>query len=193
MIVITQPPFARDGSAVYAAVQWAARKHGRQRREGDGAPFILHPLEVAALLSGRGYDDDVIVAGVLHDVLEKTSATASELRARFGDRVAGIVEAVTEDCTIAEFGERKAALRDQVARAGEEVCAVYAADKIAKARELRQQTACACVRPDEPGYARKLEHYQQGLEMLRVASATPALAEQLAFELWALRVLPPEN
>ena len=66
------------------AVQWAAGLHGRQRREADRAALILHPLEVAALLSGRGYDDDVIVAGVLHDVLEKTSATASELRTRSG-------------------------------------------------------------------------------------------------------------
>ena len=172
---------------MHAAVQWAARMHGRQRREGDRAPFILHPLEVAALLSSRGYDDDVIVAAVLHDVLEKTSATRSELRNRFGDRVAGIVEAVSEDGAITQFGERKAALREQVARAGTDACAVYAADKIAKARELRQQAARARV----PAYARKLEHYQHSLEMLRITDTTSALADQLAFELWALRTFAP--
>ena len=178
---------------MYAAVQWAARKHARQRRDADQAPFILHPLEVASLLSSRGYDEDVIVAGVLHDTLEKTSATAAELRKHFGARVAAIVLAVSEDDTITDFAERKAALREQVRRAGPEALAVYAADKLAKARELRGQAALAHVRLDDPMFARRLEHYEQSLQMLREADRESPFVAQLAFELWALRALPPED
>jgi (p)ppGpp synthase/HD superfamily hydrolase len=191
MGVVPRPPFVHERSSLHHAVQWAAAKHAHQRREGDQAPFILHPLEVAALLSGRGYGEDVIVAGVLHDVLEKTSATAADLRTRFGERVAELVEAVSEDETIEAFAERKAALRERVRRAGPDARAVYAADKIAKARELRAQAACAQVRLDDPQQARRLQHYEDSLRMLREADGESPFVAQLTFELWALRVLPP--
>ena len=193
MAVVPQPPFVADSSIVYAAVQWAADKHSLQRREADRAPFILHPLEVASLLSSRGYDDEVIAAGVLHDVLEKTAATAAELRERFGDRVAAIVLAVSEDEAITDFAQRKAALHEQVRDAGPQAWAVYAADKIAKARELRCQASRAHVRLDEPAFARRLEHYEQSLQMLSEADGKSPFVAQLAFELWALRTLPPES
>src|SRR3712207_7550885 len=50
-------------------------QHAYQRRAVDDAPFILHPLEVASLLSARGCDDAVVAAGLLHDVVEKTEVT----------------------------------------------------------------------------------------------------------------------
>jgi guanosine-3',5'-bis(diphosphate) 3'-pyrophosphohydrolase len=82
------PPFADARPAVRPAVEWATRMHASQRRDVDHAPFILHPLEVAALLSGRGLADDVVVAGILHDVVEKTDATIEDIRGRFGERIA---------------------------------------------------------------------------------------------------------
>ena len=139
MLVATYPPFVRDSEALRQAVVWAEGLHADQRRDADRAPFILHPLEVASLLWARGYDEEVVVAGILHDLIEDTGALAEDVRERFGDRVTEIVLAVTEDPTIARFAERKAALRAQVARGGPDVIAVYAADKVAKARELRSQ------------------------------------------------------
>jgi len=62
----------------------------------DGTPFILHPREVASLLYCAGAPDHLIAAGALHDVIEKTPATAFDLRARFGGRVVSLVLAVTE-------------------------------------------------------------------------------------------------
>ena len=105
------PPFARGLTVTPEAIAYAHERHADQRRQVDAAPFILHPLEVAMLLHGRGYDDEVVAAGALHDVLEKTSAQRGDLEARFGARVAGLVAAVSDPERVEGYEERKAALR----------------------------------------------------------------------------------
>ena len=185
------PPFLAERPTVRAAVEYAATMHTSQLREADRAPFILHPLEVAALLSGRDLDDAVVAAGVLHDVVENTPARTEDVEARFGPRVAATVAAVTEDPRIGDYGERKAALRAQVAAAGPDAQAVYAADKIAKARELRAHAASGRAALSDPALQRRLEHYERSLDLLRAAGSHPRMVDQLAFELWALRALPP--
>jgi (p)ppGpp synthase/HD superfamily hydrolase len=185
------PPFAEDRPAVREAVDWAAQAHAGQRRDVDDAPFIVHPLEVASLLHGRGFDDDVVAAGVLHDVVEKTAASLDDVRARFGDRTADLVAAVTEDDSVRDFLERKHALAAQAAAAGAEARAVYAADKVSKVRELRAQAAADPSVLEQGRVRQRLQHYEASLEMLRAAGDSLPIVDQLAFELWALRVLPP--
>ena len=187
----SDPPFVTGRPVTQTALAWAAELHGGQVRAVDHAPFILHPLEVAALLSGRGADDEVVAAGLLHDTVEETGASVDEVRRRFGDRVARIVSSLTEDSSIRDYRERKAALRATVADAGPDAHVVYAADKVVKARELRAQAARAAQLLDEPGLQRRLEHYELSLEMLQALAPDLALVRQLAFELWALQALPP--
>lgn len=57
-------------SKIEKAINFAAQKHLGQIRKGDGLPYIVHPFGVAWILSGYSTDEDVIVAGLLHDVLE---------------------------------------------------------------------------------------------------------------------------
>jgi (p)ppGpp synthase/HD superfamily hydrolase len=185
------PPFDRDLPVTRAAIAYAHQCHGAQTRVVDGAPFILHPLEVAMLLRGRGYDDEVVAAGALHDVVERTPATVDDLEARFGDRVAGLVAAVSDPPGIADYGARKAALREQVVRAGPDALAIYAADKLAKARELRALASRLHVAMTDPALHERLEHYQRSLETLDAALPDMPLVNQLRFELWALQQLPP--
>ena len=175
------------------AVAWAARMHADQRRALDRAPFVLHPLEVAALLHGCDFDDEVIAAGVLHDVVENTTATVEDIAARFGARVAAIVAAVSEDPSIDDYVARKAALRERARAGGVAARAVYAADKISKARELRSHAAVDPTVLTDRQNALKLEHYEASLAMLLQAEDGQPMVEQLAFELWALRTLPPEE
>lgn len=188
-----EPPFLRTRPLTRAALEWATAKHGDQVREVDAAPFILHPLEVAALLSGRDCEDEVVAAGLLHDIVEDTDAGVEEVRDRFGDRVAGIVAALTEDPAIGDYARRKAALREQVAAAGGEARMVYAADKVVKTRELRAQAAHTADALASSPLRRKLEHYEASLAMLEAAGPESPLVRQLAFELWALRHLPPRG
>jgi HD domain len=185
------PPFVTGRPVARAALHWADTLHRGQRRAVDQAPFVLHPAEVAALLSVRGYDDEVVAAGLLHDAIEDTDATVADVRERFGDRVARIVAAVSEDPAIDDYDARKAGLRAQVAAADGDVHAVYAADKLVKTRELRAQAARAGAALDEPDLVERREHYEQSLQMLEAVAPGLDLVKQLAFELWALRLLPP--
>ena len=131
----TADPFAGLPMA-QAALEFASVRHGGQYREIDGAPFIAHPIEVGELLQDDGQPDEVVAAGLLHDVLEKTATTSVELRRRFGAGVAGLVETVSDDASILAYEDRKRALRDRVARAAPDTVEIFAADKIAKVREL---------------------------------------------------------
>jgi guanosine-3',5'-bis(diphosphate) 3'-pyrophosphohydrolase len=65
-----------------AALTFAERLHAGQQRRVDGAPFVVHPLEVACVLFSAGAPDHVIAAGALHDILEQTNADSADLRAR---------------------------------------------------------------------------------------------------------------
>jgi (p)ppGpp synthase/HD superfamily hydrolase len=163
-----------------AALAYAERVHDGQCRAVDGAPFILHPIEVARLLDESGAADDVIAAGVLHDTLEKTDATAYDIYARFGRVVGDIVCAVSDDPTIPGYARRKAALRNQVAGAGQDALTVFAADKLSRVRELRVDHASG-LKPR----SRKLRHYRLSLAMLQEHLPDSPLVAALAIELGA--------
>jgi guanosine-3',5'-bis(diphosphate) 3'-pyrophosphohydrolase len=82
------------------ALDFAAQRHSAQRRKGpDAAPYVNHLIEVAMLVSSvAGVEDvDVLIAAVLHDVLEDTPTSASEVEERFGSRVCRMVEALSDD------------------------------------------------------------------------------------------------
>jgi (p)ppGpp synthase/HD superfamily hydrolase len=170
-------PLAQD------AVDFAQAHHEGQRRDADDAPFVVHPLEVAVLLRDAGYPDHVVATGALHEVLEDTDVDKHELEERFGHDVAELVEALTDDPSIEDEQERRAALRLQVAEAGETAAAVFAADKVSKTRELRMKAE----RGPLDGESRaKLEHYLESLDMLEQALPGSELVERLRAELGAL-------
>lgn len=74
------------------AIKFAANKHNGQNRKGKNVPYILHPLEVFNILYRMGADEDLLVAGLLHDVLEDADTTVEELKAEFSEDVAEFVE-----------------------------------------------------------------------------------------------------
>ena len=163
-----------------AALEFATARHAGQCREIDRAPFITHPIQVALLLHRAGYPDQVIAAGLLHDVLERTSTTASELRRRFGARIARLVATVSDDPSIEDYDERKRVLRNRVEQAGCDAFAIYTADKITKVQELKLLPES---RLQDRTTASKLTHYRASLEMLRRVAADATLVGQLEAEL----------
>jgi (p)ppGpp synthase/HD superfamily hydrolase len=182
---VERSPLTRD------ALAFADQRHAGQTRDIDDLPFVTHPVEVACLLHEGGYPDEVVAAGVLHDVIEDTDAELSDLEARFGSRVAELVKAVTDDASIEDDAERKAALRRQVAHAGECAAVVFAADKVSKARELRVRASRGL---HDEADCRKFSHYEASLEMLADIIPGHELVDQLRTEVEALRALPaPEG
>ena len=72
-----------DFSLIRKAYDYSAKAHEGQRRL-SGHPFVVHPLEVANILSEMKLDVSSIVAGILHDTIEDTETTKQEISAAFG-------------------------------------------------------------------------------------------------------------
>jgi len=89
--------YSNDKAAekIEKAYNYARDMHEGQKRS-SGEPYIVHPLEVAHILADMQMDTDAIVAGLLHDVIEDTSASKKEIAEMFSDDVALLVEGVTK-------------------------------------------------------------------------------------------------
>jgi (p)ppGpp synthase/HD superfamily hydrolase len=76
---LAAPSYLDDLPLAGQAFEFIAERHAGQVREGDAAPFLLHPLEVGALLHVFGYPEPVVAAGLLHDVLEDSDTSRMEV------------------------------------------------------------------------------------------------------------------
>lgn len=79
------------------AVDFAVQKHAGQKRKGTEIPYIVHPMEVMNHLREMNADTNLLIAGLLHDVIEDAGVTADEIRQSFGEDVAVLVAGHSED------------------------------------------------------------------------------------------------
>ena len=82
---------------VSEAIVFATKAHDGMRRRRSDAPYILHPIEVAAIVGTMTDKQEVIAAGVLHDVVEDAGIAMEEIGEKFGPRVMELVASETED------------------------------------------------------------------------------------------------
>jgi len=94
-----------DLELVRKAYEFSQKTHAGQHR-ASGEPYLVHPLEVALVLSEMKMDPIGIAAGLLHDSVEDTSVTIVDIRKEFGEPVAHIVEGVTKISQI-DFSSRE--------------------------------------------------------------------------------------
>jgi (p)ppGpp synthase/HD superfamily hydrolase len=132
------PPFVAESVSLSLAFSAARRAHADHTRGGHGRPYFEHPIQVAQLLKDAGFDEGVCAAGLLHDTVEDSSFTVDDVVESFGQRVGGLVEALTENPEIKDWEERKRALRESAAGSGPDCAAIYAADKVANLHDWRQ-------------------------------------------------------
>jgi len=95
-----------DLSKIISAYQFAEKAHEGQKRS-SGQDYIIHPLAVAYSLLELGMDTDTICAALLHDVVEDTPATFNDLKKRFGQDVALLVDGVTKLGKIPYFNKNE--------------------------------------------------------------------------------------
>lgn len=125
----------------------ALAAHDGQRRKGlDGHPYVVHPLHVALMLARFDLDDEVIQAGILHDVVEDCDDwTIERVAEAFGARVAGIVDELSEDKS-RTWAERKQWAVDHVPEMSVDACDVKGCDKLHNLESL----AADLERADDP-------------------------------------------
>ncbi len=132
---------------IWRAIERSGEWHAGQKRKVSDLPYVVHPYAVGFLLAHYTDDEDIVIAGLLHDVLEDVPGmTRERIAAEFGERVASIVAEVTEDQTIYEdhpelpHPERvrlkKADYLRRLADDSEAALMVAAADKICNTRSV---------------------------------------------------------
>ena len=122
------------------ALIYAARLHRDQARKGSDVPYVTHLLAVASIVSENGSTEDEVVAALLHDAPEDRGGRErlEEIRSRFGDEVAKIVDGCTDtyEDPKPDWRPRKEAYVAHVATAPAPVRLVSAADKLHNARSI---------------------------------------------------------
>ncbi|HZK79706.1 MAG TPA: HD domain-containing protein [Humisphaera sp.] len=120
------------------AVIFAVRLHANQLRKATDIPYVSHLFSVAALAMEHGATEDEAIAALLHDAVEDQGGkpTLEEIRRRFGDHVASIVDGCTDTDQHPKppWRERKQAYIDHVHHASPSVCLVSACDKLHNSR-----------------------------------------------------------
>ena len=123
-------------AAVLKALHFAADKHRDQRRKDvEASPYINHPIEVAELLARVGGVTDVVTlqGAILHDTIEDTNTTPSELEEAFGAEVRAVVEEVTDDKSLDKL-DRKLLQIEHAPHISDRAKLVKLADKISNVR-----------------------------------------------------------
>ncbi len=122
------------------ALLYATRVHASQKRNRTEIPYISHPLAVASLVMEAGGDEDQAIAGLLHDTAEDHGGLDRilDIRKRFGDRVARIVEGCSDNLTMPAppWRERKQRYLEHLRTAADDVVLVSVADKLHNARTV---------------------------------------------------------
>ena len=117
------------------ALRFAAIRHHGQTRRSSEIPYVEHVFAVAMILQKLGLGEDVVIAGLLHDVVEDTETTPDEVRQHFGTKVAELVSYCTE-IKLDALGQkrpwidRKRDYLDALAKAPVEAQCLALADKL---------------------------------------------------------------
>lgn len=134
------PRALKLGSRFDEAFRFAAERHAAQTRKKTDVPYISHLMSVAALVLEAGGDEDQTIAALLHDVVEDCGGqpVLEEVRERFGERVANIVEGCTDAYTIPKppWKQRKLDYLEVLRRADDDIRLVSAADKLHNVRTI---------------------------------------------------------
>ena len=92
---------------IFSALRFAAAAHSGQFRKGTKLPYLVHPVAVMQYLIRHNASDDAVVAGILHDTLEDTDTTESDLSREFGDRITDLVVGASEPDKTLSWAARK--------------------------------------------------------------------------------------
>ena len=161
-------------SKILEAARFAARKHHGQLRKGeDPEPYIVHPMEVAQLLSEVGgvTDRDILIAALLHDTIEDTDATEEEISELFGPRVASIVVELTDDMTLPKE-KRKMLQQEHAPSMSPEAKQVKMCDKMSNIADLVSNP------PDWP-FEQMIEYVEWGERVFEgLRGVNPSLERQ---------------
>ena len=111
------------------AIEFATNAHKNQMRKASSIPYIMHPFSVGMILKEYGFENDVVIAGILHDVIEDTTFSYKDIKKNFSKEIADMVQACSENKSFS-WEERKKHTIKELKKANRKVCAIISADKL---------------------------------------------------------------
>ena len=123
------------------AIIFAVQAHHNTERRGKGFPYIVHPMEAVEIVATITPDQELLAAAALHDTIEDTDVTVEDIRREFGDRVAELVHAESDQFTegVSEeesWHDRKQAAIDRLRDASHDAKIVAIGDKLSNMRAI---------------------------------------------------------
>lgn len=120
---------------LHKAIEYAAIQHRNQYRKGTDTPYIAHPMEVLQILADNDCNENVQIAGVLHDTVEDTDSSIEDIEMLFGSDIAELVASDTEDKSLPWLARKEQALertKNETLEAKQVLCA----DKLANIKSI---------------------------------------------------------
>ena len=134
-----------DTDLLDRAILFAVQAHHNTERRGKGFPYIVHPMEAVEIVATITPDQELLAAAALHDTIEDTDVTVEDIRREFGDRVAELVHAESDQINGELFNgeneeetwhDRKQAAIDRLAAASHDAKIVAMGDKLSNMRAI---------------------------------------------------------
>lgn len=124
-------------NSINKAIIFAAKAHEGQYRKSTNIPYITHPFAVGMLLQQEKCSEEVIAAGILHDTIEDTDVSYEELVEHFGETIAQLVQAVSENDKSLPWEERKQRTINAISEASTAEIQIIIADKLHNLQSIR--------------------------------------------------------
>jgi (p)ppGpp synthase/HD superfamily hydrolase len=124
---------------IIKAFDFAFDRHKTQKRRSSGAPYVTHLMDVASLLMKNFASDNVVAAGLLHDVVEDyefTQTTEEEVRKEFGDEITEMVLACSENKDLKEWKDRKMEIISRLKNYSRDIKLIKCADALSNLRDV---------------------------------------------------------
>lgn len=123
------------------AIIFAVQAHAGTERRGKGYPYIIHPMEAVEIVATMTSDQELLAAAALHDTVEDTDITVEQIRAEFGDRIAALVAAESDEMPEGLSEEeswhgRKQAAIARLSKASTDAKIVALGDKLSNMRAI---------------------------------------------------------
>lgn len=146
------------------ALDFATKAHGEQQRKYTKEPYIEHPKRVAKIVQSVPHSVEMICAAYLHDVVEDTPVKIEEIRKKFGKKVAGLVEELTDEYMKVKYPHlnrrtRKDKEVERQANMSKEAKTIKLADVIDNTPDIVK---------NDPGFGRKYLHEMEKLTRVLV-------------------------
>ncbi len=125
---------------IFKAIEFATKAHFGQFRKGTNIPYIVHPIGVMKILIECNMPEEVVIAGILHDVLEDTEVSPREIQVNFGETVLEIVKGVSEPDKSEPWEKRKKRTIEAIRKGTFEVLMVELADKLDNIRSIYEDS-----------------------------------------------------